>query len=1617
MIMNKKLLLLIVGIIMSVISANYLIKLKSTDSNEADNTILELRKQHAQFLANSPFKKTLNLSKKERKELGIPPNKYFEREWELTMDPATGKPQPERLFSLQESLKRKGLANKVPGSEMDNSWEERGPNNVGGRTRAIMFDPNDATNKRVFAGGVSGGLWVNNDITDENSAWSLVEMPQNLAISVITYDPNDKNIFYVGTGESYVGGDVNGNGLWQSIDRGVNWSKIFGGITGETTFQINIKLTVNSPSSLIKDYQFTTGSFGPTAEYSITGDLVLADDSSALPTEACNALTNNAAISGNIAVVERGSCTFVSKVKNAQDAGAIAVLVINNVDGPPIGMAGDDVTITIPSLMISKEDGALIMNELVSGVNISLQGNGIPYTQSFITPGIQHINDVKVRDIGGGNSEVYVAVGESFYSNSTPSSFLGTEEYGLYKSVNKGGSWAKLALPLTTRGNEIVPNDLEIGSDNTIWLSTTAGIFYGDGGGTILSSSDGVNFEVKHTIAEGDRTQIAVSKLNAGVVYVLAELGSAGATPVYMAYTNDSFTTVNEITPPADVDTGIPNDDFTRGQAFYDLMIEVDPTNDAILYVGGIDLFRSADGGVNWDQISKWSNNNNLGGLSVPSVHADQHAFVFNPSDANQGVFGNDGGIYFGTSLSDATTTSTAISARNTNYNTLQFYKGAIGSDVSSEKLLAGAQDNGSQLINGATTGVNGSIKVSGGDGAYTFIDKDNGYMISSYVYNNYYYLNYETGDYVYEIAANDNDGDFINPAALDSDHNVLYASGSSKIIRYKLGWTTATTTNLENGLLTTSPTAFKTSTFTTSTLFVGTENGKLLKLLNANSTTPTWVDITGDLFYGSISCIELGATENDIMVTFHNYGVVNVYFSQDGGTTWQNKEGNLPDLPVKAILMNPLNNNQVIIGTDLGVWRTSNFNDASPTWSQSQNGMKDVQVTSFDLRTSDNTVLASTYGRGMFTGVFSIEDELNIDSDGDGILDSLDNCPDTANADQLDTDVDGVGDVCDICADFDDTIDTDNDGIPDGCDLTPTGDDDNDGIDNAVDNCIATPNPNQLDTDADGVGDVCDTTPTGDNDGDGIDNAIDNCIDIANTDQADTDNDGIGDVCDDDSDNDGILNNVDNCPNTANPNQLDTDSDGIGDLCDATPTGDDDNDGIDNAIDNCPNTVNPNQLDTDSDGIGDVCDLTPTGDDDGDGIDNAIDNCPNMVNPNQTDTDNDGIGDVCDATPNGDNDNDGIDNTIDNCPNTANPNQLDTDSDGIGDLCDATPNGDDDNDGIDNAIDNCPNTVNPNQLDTDSDGIGDVCDATPNGDDDNDGIDNAVDNCPTEANPNQLDTDNDGIGDVCDATPNGDDDNDGVDNAVDLCSGTPLGALVDATGCFTLPSNNFSIEVTSETCPNKDNGQISISATAAYTYTTTINGVDYTFDTNNGVLATGLPPTNYTVCISVTGETYEQCFDVEVISGTTVSGKSSVASGKASIVIEQGTAPFDIYVNGQESFKTSSTQFNVDVKHGDLIEVKTAKSCEGVYSKTVELLEEIIAYPNPSNGAFEISLPVTQKEVVIELYSIESQLISTKTYPISYGKVRLNIENQPVGIYIVKVQLKSPVTLKIIKQ
>lgn len=143
-----------------------------------------------------------------------------------TLDPATGIVPKERLrLAYLETREKAGR------SLLSDTLEWQGTSaNMGGRTRAIMWDPNDASEKKVWAGGVTGGLWYRNDITNDQSQWQPVnDFWPSLNISCITFDPNNPTTFYLGTGEAqtaliiYRESSGVGDGIWKSSDSGLTW--------------------------------------------------------------------------------------------------------------------------------------------------------------------------------------------------------------------------------------------------------------------------------------------------------------------------------------------------------------------------------------------------------------------------------------------------------------------------------------------------------------------------------------------------------------------------------------------------------------------------------------------------------------------------------------------------------------------------------------------------------------------------------------------------------------------------------------------------------------------------------------------------------------------------------------------------------------------------------------------------------------------------------------------------------------------------------------------------------------------------------------------------------------------------------------------------------------------------------------------------------------------------------------------------------------------------------------------------------------------------------------------------------------------------------------------------
>jgi hypothetical protein len=398
------------------------------------------------------------------------------------------------------------------------------------------------------------------------------------------------------------------------------------------------------------------------------------------------------------------------------------------------------------------------------------------------------------------------------------------------------------------------------------------------------------------------------------------------------------------------------------------------------------------------------------------------------------------------------------------------------------------------------------------------------------------------------------------------------------------------------------------------------------------------------------------------------------------------------------------------------------------------------------------------------------------MDSDGDGVGDACDNCVDTPNADQENTDGDEYGDVCDDCP---------NDAA------------------NKCNDCINVIDGGAIKGNQTGCGEfdpdvIMSTREPAFQQGESAEIEYLWMKSTVNVPFDPTDPNTPWEMIpgsDDASYDPGVVTETTYYQRCARGVNCD-DYVGESNVVVITITDCEECDGIDNDGDG---QIDEGYPDTDKDGIADCIDECDDRDDDNDGIPNCDDIC--LLGDDNADADNDGVPDACDTCPfesnpgaeqDADDDNDGIPNACDNCAEIGNGNQTDTDGDGIGDACDTCGEGDDsadaDGDGIPDACDTeeCDNVDNDGDGmvdegfdDTDNDGIADCVDT-----EECDGIDNDGDGMIDEGFD---DTDNDGIADCVDTEECDGIDNDGdgmVDEGFDDTDNDGIADCVDTEEC-----------------------------------------------------------------------------------------------------------------------------------------------------------------------------------------------------------------------------------------
>lgn len=543
------------------------------------------------------------------------------------------------------------------------------------------------------------------------------------------------------------------------------------------------------------------------------------------------------------------------------------------------------------------------------------------------------------------NSNFYYC--QKTFVTSTGVLFVATST-GLYRSVDFGSSFTKVlgtGLGITGAISNFT-YDIEQASNGDLYASLDGSIH--------KSTNGGVNWSAAQTLpVTAERIEIACAPSNPNYLYALCERSSVLEAVIR---TTDGGTTWTAASEPDDADTGIPDTDFTRGQAWYDLTLAVDPNNPLRLFVGGVDLFVTGDGASTWTQVSHW-----YGGFGFPDVHADQHCILFKQGSSSEAYFTNDGGIYY-TSTANAATP--VFENKGANFITTQFYSCAIHPTASNYYFLGGAQDNGSHRFTRGS--VQNSVQVTGGDGGFAHIDQDEPqYQFTAYT-NNQYYRSSDGGNSFTSVSTTG--GRFINPSDYDDVNNRMYAANTSNDY---IIWNNP---QMGNSFTVVSVAAFggqvsavKVSPNTPNRVFFGA-NGDVFRVDNANTASPTVTNVSTGLPAAYLNCIEVETgNDNHLIAVYSNYGTNNIWESTNGGTSWTSVDGNLPDMPVRWALFNPDNNDQVLIATELGIWSTDNLDGSSTVWGASNSGLANVRVDMLQVRSSDKLVVAATHGRGLY--------------------------------------------------------------------------------------------------------------------------------------------------------------------------------------------------------------------------------------------------------------------------------------------------------------------------------------------------------------------------------------------------------------------------------------------------------------------------------------------------------------------------------------------------------------------------------------------------------------------------------------------------------------------------
>ncbi len=541
-----------------------------------------------------------------------------------------------------------------------------------------------------------------------------------------------------------------------------------------------------------------------------------------------------------------------------------------------------------------------------------------------------------------------------------------TFDGGLYKSTDGGINWSRISS--TSIGNYYNGCDAVALSSSTILFATEVdGIFRTTNGGTNWN-------QVTNGLPTFGFQRIVFAQDPGSLNTIYAVFHSPTGDGLIGIYKSaDGGDNWSALTKPGRLaSTG--NLSYLGDQGDYDNVMAVDPFNANNLYVGGVDMMKSTDGGSSWSQLTYWDPS-----YGNPVVHADHHVITFDQTTANVLYDGDDGGIYKSTDGGGSWTDL------NNGLEITQFYGGAVY--PTGNTFFGGTQDNGELKYYGL--GTNWSI-VEGGDGGYSAVDQSNPLI----AYEEYIFLEIEKttdGSQFNDainglIDAKSGASLFIAPFDMNPENSSVLIAGSDKVwmtTNSAGNWTQSS--NSLSGLISAVTVVNSSSPYLG---FAGTTGGTIFKCTNVTGSGDTWADISPKAgngvqhlqSYVRRIVVDLNNKQN-IYACFSGYNnntttQKHVLFSSDQGGQWSDISGDLPDVPVHSLIIDPNNSQHLYIGTETGVYETEN---RGTNWINSNNGMPGyAPVDQLVRQTGTKNLFAFTHGRSVFETIMPLPVELN---------------------------------------------------------------------------------------------------------------------------------------------------------------------------------------------------------------------------------------------------------------------------------------------------------------------------------------------------------------------------------------------------------------------------------------------------------------------------------------------------------------------------------------------------------------------------------------------------------------------------------------------------------------